>query len=82
MAKAEGRQGLVARRRKIVAEACNPTTTPNRPLIDEPLTADDWQEVWAARQAFLAAVRAVVCRARLKTAGLSLSEASCQATTR
>lgn len=57
---------MTTKRLRIIAQTCAPDVPANRPLIDEPLTADDWQRIWHARQGFLATVRQVVCEARLR----------------
>jgi hypothetical protein len=39
-----------------------------RPLVNEPLTADDWAAVWIAYQGFLAQIHLIVERAQERNA--------------
>ena len=46
----------------------SPYSVASRPLVNEPLTADDWAEVHRAHRAFIMHVRMIVSQARLRVA--------------
>jgi hypothetical protein len=46
----------------------SPYSIASRPLVAEPLTADDWQQVYEAQRAFIVQVRMIVARARRRVA--------------
>lgn len=47
----------------------SPMSPVYRPLAKEPLTAEDWGEVYRAYRAFITQVRLIVVRARQRAAG-------------
>lgn len=44
----------------------SPYSMPHRPLVNEPLTVDDWQQVHDAHRAFIVLCRMIVVRARAR----------------
>lgn len=60
----------------------SPYSGATRPLTGEPLTLEDWQQVYEAHRAFIAQVRMVVVKARTRSicpmCEQSQSEPSCE----
>ena len=52
----------------------SPYSIASRPLVAEPLTADDWQQVYEAQRAFIVLVRMIVVRARKREADRATAE--------
>lgn len=46
----------------------SPYSVAHRPLVNEPLTAEDWEAVYVAQKAFIQQVRMIVVRARQRRA--------------